>query len=209
MAALHETVERDGHVVAQVVESELGVRPVGDVRGVRLLALRERHHVLDVGDRGAEPLVHRARPLRVALGEIVVHRDEVDALAGERVEVERLGRHEGLALAGLHLGDVALVEDDAAHHLHLEQLDATVAAEGLAHRGERLEEQLLERRAVLEPLLELRRLPLELGIRELLELGLEREDVLGLVADPLEAPALAGAQNFLEGAQSGRHRLLE
>ena len=78
---------------------------------------------------------------------------------GERVEVERLGRDERLALAGLHLGDVALVEDDAAHHLHLEQLDLTVAAEGLAHRGERLEEQLLERLAVLEPLLELRPLP--------------------------------------------------
>ena len=38
VAALHRAVERDGHVVAQVVEAELGVRPVGDVRRVRLAA---------------------------------------------------------------------------------------------------------------------------------------------------------------------------
>ena len=50
VAALHDALERDGHVVAQVVEAELGVRAVGDVGGVGLLALRERHHVLDVRD---------------------------------------------------------------------------------------------------------------------------------------------------------------
>ncbi len=47
VAALHELGQRDGHVVAEVVETELGVRPVRDVGVVRLLALRERHLVLD------------------------------------------------------------------------------------------------------------------------------------------------------------------
>ena len=100
-------------------------------------------------------LVHGARPLGVALCEVVVDRHEVHAGPRQRVEEERLRGDERLALAGLHLGDVALVEDDAAHHLHLEELDLAVAAEGLADRRVRLEEQLLERLAVLEPLLEL------------------------------------------------------
>ena len=38
VAALDGVLERDGHVVAQVVEAELGVRPVGDVGGVGLVA---------------------------------------------------------------------------------------------------------------------------------------------------------------------------
>ena len=54
VAALDDAVEADGHVVAQVVEAELGVRPVGDVRLIGNLALGERHHVLDVGDAHAE-----------------------------------------------------------------------------------------------------------------------------------------------------------
>ena len=109
------------------------------------------------------------------------------------------------------IGNLADVSLRALHVLSLVDAiaceDTRTSGALLRHFG--LEKQLLERRAVLEPLLELGRLRLELGVRELLELGLEREDVLGLVADPLEAPALAGAQNFLEGAKGGRHRLLE
>ena len=44
-----------------------------------------------------------------------------------------------------------------------------------------------------------------LVIGELLEVGLEREDVLRLLGDPLEPAAFAGAQNLLESAQSRSH----
>ena len=79
VAALDRARESDGHVVAQVVEPELGVRPVRDVARVRLAAFGERHEVLDRSDGRPEELVHRTRPLGVALGEVVVDGDEVDA----------------------------------------------------------------------------------------------------------------------------------
>ena len=100
-------------MLSQVVEAELGVRPVRDVAAVRGVTRVERHEVLDRAHGGAKRLVDRARPLRVALGEVVVDRHEVDVLPAERVEVERLHRCERLALARLLLRDVALVEDDA------------------------------------------------------------------------------------------------
>ena len=109
----------------------------------------------DEGGAHAERVPDRLRPLRVALGEVVVDRDQVDALAGQRVQVERLDGDEGLALAGLHLGDVALVEDDAAHLLDVEEADAHRALERLADGGEGLEDELVDRLAVLDPLLEL------------------------------------------------------
>src|SRR6266540_3569496 len=201
VAALHELVERDRHVVAEVVEAELGVRPVRDVAGVGLLALGERHHVLDEADAHAELLVDRARPLGVALGKVVVHRDEVDALPLERVQVERLDRDEGLALTGLHLGDVAFVERDPAHQLHVEEADADRALERLADGRVALEEELLERLAVLEPLLELGGLGGEFVVRERLELGFEGADVRRLVLKALEPAALAEAEDLFEGAE--------
>ena len=145
---------RDGHVVAQVVEAELGVRAVGDVRRVGLSALGERHHVLDRSDRHAEPLEDGAVPLGVALGEVVVRRDEVDARAGERVQVERGGGDERLALTGLHLGDVALVQDDRAHHLDVEHPLLRLAPARLADGCVGVEDELVERLAVLEPFAE-------------------------------------------------------
>ena len=57
---------------------------------------------------------------------------------------------------------------------------------------------LLERLAVLDPLLELDRLRGELLVGERLELGLERPDVRGLLGEPLQAAALAEAQDLLE-----------
>ena len=116
----------------------------------------------------------------------------------ERVQVEREARDERLALAGLHLGDVALVQDDPAHHLDVEHPLVGLAETGLADGGERLEEQVVQVLAVLEPLPELGRLRAQVGVRQRAELGLERGDVGGLLGQPLHAAALAEAQELLE-----------
>ena len=152
--ALDGALERDRHVVAQVVEAELGVRAVGDVGLVGEAVLLGIHHRLDVRDGHPEPLVDAAVPFGVAAREIVVDGDEVDALAEgatvagldrrQRVQVQREARDERLALTGLHLGDVALVEDDPAHHLDVEHPLVGLAEARLAHGCERLEEQVVE-----------------------------------------------------------------
>ena len=127
-------------------------------------------------------------------------------LPRERVEVERLHRGERLSLTRLLLRDVALVEDDAGHELDVEGADADRPLERLAHGGIRLEEDLLERLAVLDALLELGGLAAQLVVRERLELGLERADVGRLLGEPLEPPALADAQDLLERAEVLGHR---
>ena len=181
MAALDEALERVRHVVAEVVEAELGVRAVGDVGLVGDLALVERHLRLDERDVQPEPLVDAAVPLGVTLGEVVVDRDEVHALADraavvrghgrKRVEVEREAGDEGLALTGLHLGHVALVQHDAAHQLHVEHALVGLAEAGLAHGGVGLEEHVVQVLAVGEPLAELGRLRAQLIVGERLELA--------------------------------------
>jgi hypothetical protein len=125
----------------------------------------------------------------------------MDVLAGQRVQVERLDRDERLPLARLHLGDVALVEGDPAHHLDVEEPDPHRSLERLADRGVRLEEEVLGRLAVLDPLSELGRLGGELLVGEGFELGLEGRDVVRLVLQALEPPTLADAQEFLEAAE--------
>ena len=203
--ALDDAVHRDGHVVAQVVEPELGVRAVGDAALVGGPARLERHHVLDVAHGRAQALVHAAVPLGVALGQVVVDRDQVDVLARHRVQVQRQAGDEGLALAGLHLRDVALVEDDAAHQLDIEDALPRLALAGLADGCEGLEEHVFERLAVLVPLAELGGLAAELVIGERLEPGLERGDVGGLVPEGLEPASFAGAENLFECAVILRH----
>ena len=128
------------HVVAQVVEAELVVGAVGDVGRV---GGPLEHRVVDVGadaaHREPEPTVDPAHPLGVTGGQVLVHRHQVHAPPVERVEVGGQGGDQGLALAGLHLGDPAEVQRHAAHELHVEVALPEHPPGRLAHDGEGLD----------------------------------------------------------------------
>ena len=102
----------------------------------------------DHPDRHAEEAVDLAHPVGVAAGEIIVDGDDVDALALERVQIDRERRDQRLALAGLHLGDLAAVERDSS-----DQLDVVVALaerpdRRFAHRRKGFGEEIVEPGAV-------------------------------------------------------------
>ena len=171
--ALDVVGEIELHVVAQVVEAELVVGAVGDVAPVGDLALGVVQVVLDDADRHAEEAVDPPHPLGVAACQVVVDRDDVDAPARQRVQVGRQRRDQRLALAGLHLGDLAVVQDDAADQLHVEVPHVDRAAPGLPHDGERLGEQVVDGRALRQPLPELGGLRPQRLVGERLDSGFE------------------------------------
>ncbi len=160
-------------------------------------ALRVVETVHDDADVEPEEAVDLAHPLRVAAGEVVVHRDHVHALAGERVEIDRQGRDQGLALAGPHLGDRALVQDHAADELHVEVALAEGALGGLAHGGEGRDQDVVEGLAGGKLGLELLGAGAQLVVRERREFGLQRVDGrhLGLVG--LQPAVVDRAEDFL------------
>ena len=98
----------------------------------------------DDADGESEEAVDLAHPLRISLREVIIHGDDVDSAAGEGVEIAGEGGDEGLAFAGLHLGDLALVEDHAADELDVEVAHADGALAGLADDGEGLGEDGVE-----------------------------------------------------------------
>ena len=154
------------HVVAQVVEAELVVRAVGDVARVGDLPLGVVQVVLDDADRHAEEAVDAAHPFRVAARQVVVDRDDVHALARERVQVGRQRRHERLAFARLHLGDAAVVQHHAADELHVEVPHVEHAASRFAHDRERFRQQLVQRGALGDALAKACGLDAQIGVRE-------------------------------------------
>ena len=114
---LHELVEGVLHVVPQIVEAELVVRPVGHVTAVGFLSLRVVEAVNHDADGHAEELVEGPHPFGIAPGEVVVDGHHVHAEAREGVEIDGKRGDEGLSLSGRHLCDLPLVEHDAAYEL--------------------------------------------------------------------------------------------
>jgi len=90
----------------------------------------------DDPDGKPEKVVEFAHPGRVALGQVVVDRDEVHTLAGQGVQDHRQGGHQGLAFTGFHLGDLALMQGDTADKLDIKMAHAKRAHRAFAHQGE-------------------------------------------------------------------------
>ncbi len=219
VAALDHVLQPVLHVVAQIVEAELVVGAVGDVAGVGRLALLVVQAVHDDADGEAEEPVDLAHPFGVAPGQIVVDGDDVHALAGERVEIDRQRRDQGLAFAGLHLGDLALVQDHAADELHVEMALAEGALGGLAHGGEGRHQEVVELGAVGDLLLEFVGAGAQRLVGELLDLRLQGVDGVDARLIAADAPVVGGTEqlagdsadhrellNFLAGALLPRRR---
>jgi hypothetical protein len=122
----------------------------------------------------------------------------VHATGRDGVEVGGEGCDEGLALPGLHLGDVAKVECRAAHELHVEVTHAEGAFGCLAHGGEGLRQQVLEGFAVGIPLAEFDGFVLQLLVTELREVVLEMVDRLGVSLQPSKGAALADTEDLFK-----------
>ena len=178
MPALDHLLLVDGHVVTQVVEAELVVGAVCNVGGVGCAALLGRQIVDDEADGQTQKPIDLAHPFRVALGQIVVDRDDVHALSRQGIEIGRQDGDQRFALAGLHLRDAALMQHDAADELHAVRPHAEHAVRRLAADGKRLGQEVVEVLAALIALAELVRLFTQLLIRQRLHLVLHRLDAV-------------------------------
>ncbi len=196
--ALYEFLTAPGHVVPQVVEAELVVGAVGDVGLVLLAADRRWHLRVDHTDREPEKAVHPAHVLRVPLGQIVVDGDNVHALTGQRVQIGRQRGDEGLALTGLHLGDVAQVQGRPAHDLDIEVPLAEGPPGRFTHGRECFGEKFVEGFPVVDPLPELVGHRAQLGVGEPHEVVLEEVHLLGDGLELAQNTALAGTEDLLE-----------
>ena len=202
-AALDPVRRLVDHVVAQVVKAVLVVRAVGDVGAVgRLLGLALHVRQVDA-DRQTQEVVELAHPDRVAIGEVVVDRHHVHALAAQGIEVDRHGGGQGLAFAGSHFRNLAMVQGHAAEQLHIEMAHLHDALGALAHDGERFRQQGVQRLALRNPVLELLRLAAQGFVRQLLEPGFQRIDAHHAGTVLFEQAVVATAENF--GEDIGNH----
>ena len=201
--ALHPVGHLVDHVVAQVVETVFVVGAVGDVGAVSGLLVFARHLRQVDADGQPQEVVKLAHPLRVAVGQIVIDRDDMDTLAGKRVQVDRQRRRQRLALAGPHFRNFSVMQRHAAEQLHVEVAHPHDALGAFAHHGEGVCQQIVERFASGDPVPEGLRLGAQRIVAQPLQVHFHR--VHALHRDPVlfEQAVIATAENF--GQEVGRH----
>ena len=196
MAALDHVLQAILHVVAQIVEAVFVVGAVGDVARIGLLALAVVEAVDDHAGGHAEETVDLPHPFGVAPGEVIVDGDDVDALAGQRIEIDRKGCDQRLAFAGFHLGDVAFMQHHAADQLDVEMPLAERALGRLAHGGEGRNQNVVEGLAVGELLAEFGGARLQRLVGKGGEFGFKRVDGVDAGLISLDPPVIGGAEKL-------------
>ena len=164
---LDAVLERVFHVVAQVIEAELVVGPIGDIRLVSRPAFRFGHVVPDHTDAQAQKLVDRSHPFGITPGQIVIHRDHVNTLTGQGVDVDSKSGDQGFPFPSLHLSNFAPMKDLTTDELHIEMTHIQGAPARFANRSKGFGENIVKRFAQFQTGFELGGLGLQISIREL------------------------------------------
>ena len=139
----------------------------------------EDRESLEEGD-GLSILAGLASAPLLVVGDEAVGIDDGDAMlaqALEGVEIDGKSGDQGLAFAGLHFGDLALVEHGAADELGVEVPHVEHAATSLADDGEGFRQQYVERLTVGDARLEFSGLAAKGLVGERTDGGLERVDL--------------------------------
>ncbi len=108
--------------------------------------------------------MHPPHPLRVAARQIIVDGNDMNTLAFKGVQVAGQGRNQRFAFAGLHFGDPAFVENDAANQLNVEVAHVENAPARFSRHCERLDQDVVQFGAVRDSLLEIDRFGSKIGI---------------------------------------------
>ncbi len=202
--ALHHLAALVLHIVAQVVEPEFVIGAVGNVAGVGFAPLRFGQIRYDDADGQTEEGVKLPHPFRIAAGKVVIDRHDVDALALDGIEIGGQRRHQRLALARPHLGDLAAMQYDAADHLHIEMPHPQHAHRCLAHGGEGFGQDVVDLLAIGQAGAELVGLRGQVCVGQRLHIGFERVDLVDDLAERLDVTVVAGAEQGLgEGFDHG------
>src|SRR6185312_1787389 len=191
------------HVVAQVVEAELVVCTVGDVGAVGLSPLLLVEVVNNRAHRQAKEAVNPAHPPRVAPGQVIVHGNDVNALAAKRVQIAGQSCDQGFAFAGFHFGDAPAVEGNSADKLNVEVAHIQHAPARFATDRERLYKDVVQAGAIRNALLEIHGLGSQVRVGESLHLRLKIVDRRNKRAYPLDLATMFRAKNL--GERSFKH----
>ena len=85
MGRLDHLVLADNHIIAQVVEAEFIIGPVGDIAAVFFLASHVIHVALNNPDAQTQKFIQRPHPITVAPRQVIIDGHDMHAFSSQGV----------------------------------------------------------------------------------------------------------------------------
>ncbi len=144
MITLEHVLQFRAHVIAQVIKPKFVIGGVGHIGTIGRLLFFIRLAGDDNPGGQAQKAVNLIHPFRIAPRQIIVDGDDMHAAPGQRVQVNRQGCHKGFPLTGFHFRDVALMQENPAHQLHIKRPQPKRAHSSFAGIGEGFGQQIIQ-----------------------------------------------------------------
>ena len=154
----------------------------------------------DAAYREAKEAIDFPHPLRIALCKVIVHSNDVNAVARERVQICRKRFGDGFSFTGFHFRNATLVQHNTAQKLHIEMSLPDGALCCLAHNRKGLRQKAIQRFARAEPLLEFHGLCAQRLIRKRMQFRFQLIDPAHLRHQLFDSAFARIAEQFIDKA---------
>ena len=105
------------HIVAQVVESELIIRAIGNIAFVGLFPLRIIHPVDNDSHTESQGVINYTHPVGIPLCQVIVDRNQVNPPTRQGIQIERECCGKSLSLTGFHFSNFPVVKNHSSDKL--------------------------------------------------------------------------------------------
>ena len=151
-------VNRNDHVIAQIVKSELAVCAVCYIAVICGNTCLGRHIALNAADGQTKETMNFAHPCRVTRSKVFIDGNNMHALAGECIKIRGQRCNKCFAFARSHFGNSPLMQHDAAYELNIIMPLPDGADGSLANNRKSFRQKLIKRFALRQSFTEFHRL---------------------------------------------------
>ena len=139
----------------------------------------------------------------MVLSQVIIHGHHVNALACKRTQIRRHGGNQSLAFTGLHFGNVAAVQGNAAHDLNVEGALTQGSPRGFTHGREGLDEDVVQSFAFFEALLEFVRFTAQFLIAQGFKIFLKSINLGSKPVELTQGTSFSSSKDFVNNGHEG------
>ncbi|MNC10300.1 hypothetical protein D3C75_579390 [compost metagenome] len=201
---LHHLLFIQNHIVPQVIKAELIVRTIGNITGISSLLVLMAHLCQVQAYCHTEEIIYFAHFVTAHGGQIIIDRYQVDAFAGQCIQIQRQSSCLGFTFTGFHFGNPPAVEHHTTDQLHIKVAFAQHPFGGFPDDSKSIGEDIVQLFPFSHPFLQHFGLRTQLLVGHGLIFRFKGVDDFHVPHHLLDFSLVGVAKNFLYESQHGR-----
>ena len=143
MVALNHILKREFQIIAQIIKAEFIVCAIGHITLIGAATRIIIQSCDNTANTQTQIFINLSHPAGIAAGQIIIYCHHMNALARQRIQIDRQRRDQRFTLTCFHLGNAALMQDKPAYQLNIKMALPQCPARCLSDSGKGVYQQII------------------------------------------------------------------